>query len=134
MLETIALQAFDFNSLIPLIYIFTGGSLLYVFYHRWSTIKKIEKKNAIAVEKAKSKDENFNKIDEIINNAPTIVQQIDQMIIEMRNKGATDEQIKPLEEKKKLLMYAVKYGDLWNMGGKEIVGSLFTMVRGKLNL
>jgi len=124
---------FDFNSLIPLIYITIGGVLLYAFYNRWSSIKKIEKKNAIAIEKAKSKDENFNKIDEIINNAPAIVQQIDQMIIEMRNKGATDEQIKPLEEKKKLLMYAVKYGDLWNMGGKEVIGSLFTMIKGKLN-
>ena len=125
---------FDFNSLIPLIYISIGGTLLYAFYHRWSNIKKIEKKNAIAIEKAKGKDENFNKIDEIINNAPAILQQIDQMIVEMRNKGATDDQIKPLEEKKKLLMYAVKYGDLWNMGGKEIIGSLFSVVKGKIGL
>lgn len=123
---------FDYNSLIPLIYISVGGVLLFVFYNSWNNRKQKEKKAIAQVEKAKAKDENFNKIDEIITNAPSIVAEIDKLIIEMRAKGATDEQIKPLEEKKKLLMYAVKYGDLWNMGGKEIVGSILTMVRGKL--
>lgn len=124
---------FDFNSLIPLIYLTVGGVLTFAFFNSWNNRKKVEKKNAIALEKAKAKDENFNKIDEIIQNAPQIVQEIDKMIIEMKNKGATEEQIKPLEEKKKLLMYAVKYGDLWNLGGKEIIGSVFQMVKGKLN-
>lgn len=127
-------ENFDYNSLIPLIYITIGGILLFAFYNRWSSIKKIEKKNAIAIEKAKSKDENFNKIDDLINNAPNIVNEIDKLILEMKNKGASPEQIAPLEEKRKLLMYAVKYGDLWNLGGKEIVGSLFNMVRGKIGL
>ena len=126
--------AFDFNLLIPLIYFIIGGTLLYLFYNKWSSIKKIEKKNAIAIEKSSKKDESFNKIDEIINNAPNIINEIDKMILEMKNKGATPEQLAPLEEKKKLLMYAVKYGDLWQMGGKEVVGAILGMVRGKIGL
>ena len=125
---------FDFNSLIPLIYISVGGTLSYFFYRSYNNRKKIEKKNAIAIEKLSKKDESFNKVDELINNAPQIVQEIDKLIIEMKNKGATPEQIAPLEEKRKLLMYAVKYGDLWQMGGKEVVGALFGMVRGKIGL
>jgi len=125
---------FDFNSLIPLIYIITGGTILYFFFNSWNNRKKAEKKNAIAIEKLNKKDENFNKIDELINNAPNIVNEIDKLILEMKQKGATPEQIAPLEEKKKLLMYAVKYGDLWNLGGKEIIGSLFSMIKGKVGL
>jgi len=127
-------EIFDFNSLIPLIYIISGGTILYFFYRSWNNRKKIENKNAIAIEKAKAKDENFNKIDEIINNAPNIVQEIDKLILEMRSKGATPDQLKPLEEKRKLLMYAVQYGDLWNMGGKEVAGALFGMIKGKIGL
>ena len=127
-------EAFDFNSLIPLIYLITGGIFLTLFYKFWNDRKKIERKNAIAIEKVSKKDESFNKIDELINNAPTIVQEIDKLIIDMKNKGATPEQISPLEEKKKLLMYAVKYGDLWQMGGKEVVGAVFGMVKGKIGL
>jgi len=125
---------FDFNSLIPLVYFATGGTLFYAFFHRWSNIKKIEKKNAMAIEKAKSKDEGFNKIDEVINNAPSIIAEIDKIILDMRSKGATPDQLKPLEEKRKLLMYAVQYGDLWNMGGKEVAGALFGMIKGKIGL
>ena len=62
------------------------------------------------------------------------MQEIDKLIVEMRSKGATPDQLKPLEEKRKLLMYAVQYGDLWQMGGKEVARALFGMIKGKIGL
>lgn len=123
-----------FDDLIPLFYILPIGFILYLFYHRFSSIRKDENRKALAVEKQKSKNENFNKIDEIITNAPQIIAEIDKMVIEMQSRGATEEQLNPLLEKRKMLMYAVKYGDLWNMGGKEIVGSVLSLVKGKIGI
>jgi hypothetical protein len=123
-----------FDDLIPLFYILPIGFISYLFYHRFSSIRKDENRKALAVEKQKSKNENFNKIDEIITNAPQIIAEIDKMIIEMQARGATEDQLNPLLEKRKMLMYAVKYGDLWNMGGKEIVSSVLSLVKGKIGI
>jgi CHASE3 domain sensor protein len=89
--------------IIPLVW-FAGISItVYFFFRRFSDVIKEKIKHTSRTRKTVDTEDTANQIDNLVNNAPRILDEVNKEIQAQREQGVTDEQMKGLLQKKQLL-------------------------------
>ena len=115
--------------IIPLVW-FAGISLtVYFFFRKFSDVIKEKIKHTTKKNKTVDSEEAGNQFDNLVNNAPRILDEVNKEIEAQRSQGVKDEQMKGLLQKKQLLELGTSIPpEVYNMIGKPIVKRLIGFV------
>jgi len=69
-----------------------------------------------------------SQIDDLINNAPRILNEINKTIAEQKAQGVNDEQMKGIYQKKQMLELVTNNAEVINIIGKPIIKKLLSFV------
>jgi len=90
--------------IIPFIWFGGIAVTIYVFFHKFSDVIKEKFRQTNLTRRKQEKNGNTDgQIDDLINNAPRILDEVNKEITAQRAQGVTDEQMKGLLQKKQLL-------------------------------
>ena len=90
--------------IIPFIWFGGIAITIYVFFHKFSDVIKEKFRQTNLNRRKQEKNGNTDgQIDDLINNAPRILDEVNKEITAQRAQGVTDEQMKGLLQKKQLL-------------------------------
>ena len=90
--------------IIPFIWFGGIAITIYVFFHKFSDVIKEKFRQTNLTRRIQEKNGNTDgQIDDLINNAPRILDEVNKEITAQRAQGVTDEQMKGLLQKKQLL-------------------------------
>ena len=116
--------------LIPFIWFGGIAITVYVFFHKFSdVIKEKFRHNSLARKRAESTGKTDSQIDDIISNAPRILNEINSQISQQKEQGVTDEQMKGLYQKKQMLEFVTNNQEIINMLGKPILKKVLGFVK-----
>ena len=115
--------------IIPLVW-FSGISItVYFFFRKFSDVIKEKIKHTTRKNKTVDTEDTANQIDNLVNNAPRILDEVNKEIAAQREQGVTDEQMKGLLQKKQLLELGTSIPpDVINIAFKPIVKKLIGFV------
>ena len=115
--------------IIPIIW-FAGITIsVYFFFRKFSDVIKARITHTTRKNKTVDTEETGNQIDNLINNAPRILDEVNKEIASQREKGVTDEQMKGLLQKKQLLELGTSIPpEVYNLVGKPLVKKLIGFV------
>ena len=115
--------------IIPLVW-FAGISItVYFFFRRFSDVIKEKIKHTSRTRKTVDTEDTANQIDNLVNNAPRILDEVNKEIQAQREQGVTDEQMKGLLQKKQLLELGTSIPpEVINIAFKPIVKKLIGFV------
>jgi len=115
--------------IIPIIW-FAGISVtVYFFFRRFSDVIKEKIKHTARSKKTVDVEETGNQIDNLINNAPRILDEVNKEIESQREKGVTDEQMKGLLQKKQLLELGTSIPpEVYNIVAKPVIKKLIGFI------
>ena len=116
--------------IIPFIW-FSGIAItIYVFFHKFSdVIKEKFRHNNLAKKRAESSSNTDGQVDDLISNAPRILNEINKQIAEQKASGVDDSQMKGLYQKKSMLELVTNNQEVINMIGKPIIKKLLGVVK-----
>ena len=90
--------------IIPFVWFSGIAVTIYVFFHKFSdVIKEKFRHNNLAKKRAESSSNTDGQVDDLISNAPRILNEINKQIAEQKAQGVTDDQMKGLYQKKSML-------------------------------
>ena len=116
--------------LIPFVWFGGIAITVYVFFHKFSDVIKEKFRQTNLTRRAVEKNGNTdNQIDDLISNAPRILNEINKQIAEQKAAGVTDEQLKSLYQKKQMLELVTNNQEIINIVGKPIIKKLLGFVR-----
>ena len=115
--------------IIPIIW-FAGISVtVYFFFRKFSDVIKARITHTTRKNKTVDTEETGNQIDNLINNAPRILDEVNKEIAAQREQGVTDDQMKGLLQKKQLLELGTSIPpEVYNLVGKPLVKKLIGFV------
>ena len=115
--------------IIPLVW-FAGISVtVYFFFRKFSDVIKEKIKHTTRKNKTVDTEDTANQIDNLVNNAPRILDEVNKEIAAQREQGVTDEQMKGLLQKKQLLELGTSIPrEVINIAFKPIVKKLIWFV------
>jgi len=115
--------------IIPLVW-FAGITIsVYFFFRKFSDVIKEKIKHTTRKNKTVDTEETGNQIDNLINNAPRILDEVNKEITAQREQGVTDEQMKGLLQKKQLLELGTSIPpEVYNIVAKPLVKKLIAFV------
>ena len=115
--------------IIPLVW-FAGISItVYFFFRRFSDVIKEKIKHTSRTRKTVNTEEAGDQFDNLVNNAPRILDEVNKEIAAQREQGVTDEQMKGLLQKKQLLELGTSIPpEVINIAFKPIVKKLIAIV------
>ena len=115
--------------IIPLVW-FAGISItVYFFFRKFSDVIKEKIKHTTRKNKTVDTEDTANQIDNLVNNAPRILDEVNKEIQAQREQGVTDEQMKGLLQKKQLLELGTSIPpEVINIAFKPIVKKLIGFV------
>ena len=115
--------------IIPLVW-FAGISItVYFFFRKFSDVIKEKIKHTTRKNKTIDTEDTANQIDNLVNNAPRILDEVNKEIQAQREQGVTDEQMKGLLQKKQLLELGTSIPpEVINIAFKPIVKKLIGFV------
>ena len=116
--------------IIPFIW-FSGIAItIYVFFHKFSdVIKEKFRHNNLAKKRAESSSNTDGQVDDLISNAPRILNEINKQIAEQKASGVDDSQMKGLYQKKSMLELVTNNQEVINMIGKPVIKKLLGVVK-----
>ena len=116
--------------IIPFVW-FSGIAItIYVFFHKFSdVIKEKFRHNNLAKKRAESSSNTDGQVDDLISNAPRILNEINKQIAEQKASGVDDSQMKGLYQKKSMLELVTNNQEVINMIGKPIIKKLLGVVK-----
>ena len=115
--------------IIPLVW-FAGISItVYFFFRKFSDVIKEKLKHTTRKNKTNDSEDAGNQFDNLVNNAPRILDEVNKEIEAQRSQGVTDEQMKGLLQKKQLLELGTSIPpEVYNIIGKPIVKKIIGFV------
>ena len=116
--------------IIPFIWFSGIAVTIYVFFHKFSdVIKEKFRHNNLAKKRAESSSNTDGQVDDLISNAPRILNEINKQIAEQKAQGVTDDQMKGLYQKKSMLELVTNNQEVINMIGKPVIKKLLGVVK-----
>ena len=116
--------------IIPLVWFSCIAVTVYVFFRVFSsTLKEKFKQTNLTRKKAEGSGHTDSQIDDLINNAPRILNEINKTIAEQKNAGVSDEQMKGIYQKKQMLELVTNNAEVINIIGKPIIKKLLGFVK-----
>ena len=116
--------------IIPLVWFSCIAVTVYVFFRVFSsTLKEKFKQTNLSRKKAEGSINTDSQIDDLINNAPRILNEINKTIEEQKAQGVSDEQMKGIFQKKQMLELVTNNAEVINIIGKPIIKKLLGFVK-----
>ena len=116
--------------IIPLVWFSCIAVTVYVFFRVFSsTLKEKFKQTNLSRKKAEGSIHTDSQIDDLINNAPRILNEINKTIAEQKSAGESDEQMKGIYQKKQMLELVTNNAEVINIIGKPIIKKLLGFVK-----
>lgn len=116
--------------IIPLVWFSCIAVTVYVFFRVFSsTLKEKFKQTNLSRKKAEGSIHTDSQIDDLINNAPRILNEINKTIAEQKAQGVSDEQMKGIYQKKQMLELVTNNAEVINIIGKPIIKKLLGFVK-----
>jgi len=116
--------------IIPLVWFSCISVTIYVFFRVFSsTLKEKFRQTNLTRKKAESSGHTDGQIDDLINNAPRILNEINKTIAEQKAQGVSDEQMKGIYQKKQMLELVTNNAEVINIIGKPIIKKLLGFVK-----
>ena len=116
--------------IIPLVWFSCIAVTVYVFFRVFSsTLKEKFRQTNLTRKKAESSGHTDGQIDDLINNAPRILNEINKTIAEQKAQGVSDEQMKGIFQKKQMLELVTNNAEVINIIGKPIIKKLLGFVK-----
>ena len=116
--------------IIPLVWFSCIAVTVYVFFRVFSsTLKEKFKQTNLSRKKAEGSVHTDGQIDDLINNAPRILNEINKTIAEQKAQGVSDEQMKGIFQKKQMLELVTNNAEVINIIGKPIIKKLLGFVK-----
>ena len=116
--------------IIPLVWFSCISITVYVFFRVFSsTLKEKFKQTNLSRKKAEGTIHTDSQIDDLINNAPRILNEINKTIAEQKAQGVSDEQMKGIYQKKQMLELVTNNAEVINIIGKPIIKKLLGFVK-----
>ena len=116
--------------IIPLVWFSCIAVTVYVFFRVFSsTLKEKFKQTNLTRKKAEGSIHTDSQIDDLINNAPRILNEINKTIAEQKEQGVSDEQMKGIYQKKQMLELVTNNAEVINIIGKPIIKKLLGFVK-----
>ena len=116
--------------IIPLVWFSCIAVTVYVFFRVFSsTLKEKFKQTNLSRKKAEGSVHTDSQIDDLINNAPRILNEINKTIAEQKAQGVSDEQMKGIFQKKQMLELVTNNAEVINIIGKPIIKKLLGFVK-----
>ena len=116
--------------IIPLVWFSCIAVTVYVFFRVFSsTLKEKFKQTNLSRKKAESSGHTDGQIDDLINNAPRILNEINKTIAEQKSAGVSDEQMRGIYQKKQMLELITNNAEVINIIGKPIIKKLLGFVK-----
>ena len=116
--------------IIPLVWFSCISVTVYVFFRVFSsTLKEKFKQTNLSRKKAEGSGHTDGQIDDLINNAPRILNEINKTIAEQKAQGVSDEQMKGIYQKKQMLELVTNNAEVINIIGKPIIKKLLGFVK-----
>ena len=116
--------------IIPLVWFSCIAVTVYVFFRVFSsTLKEKFKQTNLSRKKAEGSIHTDGQIDDLINNAPRILNEINKTIAEQKAQGVSDEQMKGIFQKKQMLELVTNNAEVIIIIGKPIIKKLLGFVK-----
>ena len=116
--------------IIPLVWFSCIAITVYVFFRVFSsTLKEKFKQTNLSRKKAEGSIHTDSQIDDLINNAPRILNEINKTIAEQKAQGVSDEQMKGIFQKKQMLELVTNNAEVINIIGKPNIKKLLGFVK-----
>ena len=116
--------------IIPLVWFSCISVTIYVFFRVFSsTLKEKFKQTNLSRKKEQGSVHTDSQIDDLINNAPRILNEINKTIAEQKAQGVSDEQMKGIYQKKQMLELVTNNAEVINIIGKPIIKKLLGLVK-----
>ena len=116
--------------IIPLVWFSCISVTIYVFFRVFSsTLKEKFRQTNLSRKKAEGSGHTDGQIDDLINNAPRILNEINKTIAEQKAQGVSDEQMKGIYQKKQMLELVTNNAEVINIIGKPIIKKLLGFVK-----
>jgi hypothetical protein len=117
--------------IIPLVWFSCIAVTVYVFFRVFSsTLKEKFRQTNLSRKKEQGSIHTDSQIDDLINNAPRILNEINKTIAEQKEQGVSDEQMKGIFQKKQMLELVTNNAEVINIIGKPIIKKLLSFVKG----
>ena len=116
--------------IIPLVWFSCIAVTVYVFFRVFSsTLKEKFRQTNLSRKKEQGSVHTDSQIDDLINNAPRILNEINKTIAEQKAQGVSDEQMKGIYQKKQMLELVTNNAEVINIIGKPIIKKLLGLVK-----
>ena len=116
--------------IIPLVWFSCIAVTVYVFFRVFSsTLKEKFRQTNLSRKKEQGSVHTDSQIDDLINNAPRILNEINKTIAEQKAQGVSDEQMKGIYQKKQMLELVTNNAEVINIIGKPIIKKLLGFVK-----
>jgi len=116
--------------IIPLVWFSAIAVTVYVFFRVFSsTLKEKFRQTNLSRKKEQGSVHTDSQIDDLINNAPRILNEINKTIAEQKAQGVSDEQMKGIYQKKQMLELVTNNAEVINIIGKPIIKKLLGLVK-----
>ena len=116
--------------IIPLVWFSCIAVTVYVFFRVFSsTLKEKFRQTNLSRKKEQGTIHTDSQIDDLINNAPRILNEINKTIAEQKAQGVKDEQMKGIYQKKQMLELVTNNAEVINIIGKPIIKKLLGLVK-----
>jgi len=117
--------------IIPLVWFSCISVTIYVFFRVFSsTLKEKFKQTNLSRKKEQGSVHTDSQIDDLINNAPRILNEINKTIAEQKEQGVSESQMKGIYQKKQMLELVTNNAEVINIIGKPIIKKLLSFVKG----
>ena len=118
------------SEILPLVWFSVIAVTVYVFFRVFSsTLKEKFRQTNLTRKKAESSGHTDGQIDDLINNAPRILNEINKTIAEQKAQGVSDQQMKGIYQKKQMLELVTNNAEVINIIGKPIIKKLLGFVK-----
>ena len=118
------------TELVPLVWFSVISVTVYVFFRVFSsTLKEKFRQTNLSRKKAEGSVHTDSQIDDLVNNAPRILNEINKTIAEQKAQGVSDEQMQGIYNKKKMLELVTNNAEVINIIGKPIIKKLLGVVK-----
>ena len=116
--------------IIPFIWFGGIAITIYVFFHKFSDVIKEKFRQTNLTRRKEERTGNTDgQIDDLIGNAPRMLNEVNKIIAEQKASGVPDEQMKGLYQKKQMLEYVTNNQEIINILGKPLLKKVLGFVK-----
>ena len=124
------LAEFIAPEIIPFIWFGGIAITIYVFFHKFSDVIKEKFRQTNLTRRKEERTGNTDgQIDDLIGNAPRMLNEVNKIIAEQKASGVPDEQMKGLYQKRQMLELVTNNQEVINILGKPLLKKVLGFVK-----